>query len=198
MQPKLLKVLEEKTFRRVGDVKNRPADVRIIAATHRDLLAMSQTGSFRHDLLFRLNTVTFHLPSLRERSEDLFPLAERILWSLCRRSGRSPPAFSTRAKETLQSHDWPGNMRELRNSLERALLFCPGDVIETLTVSSESGRVHPPPSSGHKLVSLADAERSLIAEALRTYEWRVDEAAQVLDIPRSSLYAKIKKYGLRK
>lgn len=198
VQPKLLKVLEDKTYRRVGDVKNRLADVRIIAATHRDLLEMSQQGAFRHDLLFRINTVTFRLPPLRDRAEDLIPLAEQVLFSLCRKNRRNPPTLSPRAERNLLQHDWPGNMRELRNSLERALLFSKGDVMESLPIAGDTGYAQP--ASGHSpaIPSLVDAERQLIEDALRVYDWRVDQAAQALDIPRSSLYAKIKKYGLRK
>jgi DNA-binding NtrC family response regulator len=199
VQPKLLKVLEEKTYRRVGDVRNRQSDVRIIAATHRDLSKMSSEGSFRSDLLFRINTVTFQLPALRERPEDLLPLTECILEALCRRTGRVKPALSKEALATIRRHTWPGNLRELRNALERALLFCRGEVIHELTVStdsSSSSSAPPGTPSEQPVTSLLDAERQMIEHALRLHEGRVDRAAEALQIPRSSLYVKIKKFGL--
>jgi DNA-binding NtrC family response regulator len=198
VQPKLLKVLEERTFRRVGDVRNRQADVRIMAATHRDLIAMSEDGHFRQDLLFRINTVTFKLPPLRERKEDLAPLAEQILHVLCRRTGRSTPIFSDRARATLESHSWPGNMRELRNSIERALLFCHGDTVDSVEVPTHNSPTVQNTDATSEVLRLVDAERQMIERALSVYEGRVDQAAQALDIPRSSLYAKIRRFGLKK
>lgn len=199
VQPKLLKVLEEKTYRRVGDVRNRASDVRIIAATHRDLWQMSNEGSFRSDLLFRINTVTFDLPALRERSADLLLLTDRILDSLCRRSGRSKPQLSQAAVATIRQHTWPGNLRELRNALERALLFARGDTIEQITVSTDRSSPSASPGivpSAGPLSSLLDAERRMIEQALDLHDGRVDKAALALQIPRSSLYVKIKKFGL--
>lgn len=199
VQPKLLKVLEEKTYRRVGDVRSRASDVRIIAATHRDLARMSQEGSFRSDLLFRINTVTFHLPAMRERREDILPLADRVLDGLCRTSGREKPRLSESAVETLENHSWPGNLRELRNALERALLFTSGDTIETVAVSTErtspSGNPFSSPAD-EPVTSLRAAERRMIEHALNLHDGRVDRAAEALQIPRSSLYVKIKKFGL--
>jgi transcriptional regulator with PAS, ATPase and Fis domain len=199
VQPKLLKVLEEKTYRRVGDVRSRASDVRVIAATHRDLSKMSEEGSFRSDLFFRINTVTFYLPAMRERKEDILPLADRVLDALCRGGGRVKPQLSASAISTLENHHWPGNLRELRNALERALLFTSGDTIENVAVSTE--RTSPSSSSAlssadQPLTSLRAAERRMIEHALSLHEGRVDRAAEALQIPRSSLYFKIKKFGL--
>ena len=194
VQPKLLKVLEEKTFRRIGDVQSRITDVRLISATHRDLTQLSQTGEFRADLLFRINTVEIQLPPLRERREDIRPLANMVLEHACRQQGRAPAQLSDGALDALEQHSWPGNIRELRNVLERALLFCPGKQIgaELITVrASGPDRANKPAPRA----TLEELERQHILAVLQDVEGRVEEAARILAIPRSSLYAKLKRYG---
>jgi DNA-binding NtrC family response regulator len=200
VQPKLLKVLEEGTFRRLGDVANRAADVRLIAATHRNLGALVKQERFRQDLLFRVNTLVFELPPLRERSEDIEPLANSLLDAFGRRTGGARPRLTAEALEILRRYPWPGNIRELRNVLERALLFCREGVLDRKALrfdrsldpgDSEDGET----DDGAQ--TLEDAERRHIARVLRRAGGRVDRAAEVLDLSRSSLYAKLKKYGIK-
>lgn len=195
VQPKLLKVLEEKVFRRVGDVTNRPVDVRLIAATHQNLEEMAVSGKFRQDLLYRINTVTLHLPALRERREDIPVLADTILAEVCASSGRSRARLTDGAFGRLLEHSWPGNLRELRNVLERALLFNGrADAVDSEHILIAS-RQEPMASP---VLSFDEAEKALILQALSQVGDRVDEAARLLDVPRSSLYKKIKRYGLRR
>lgn len=205
VQPKLLKVLEERTFRRVGEVDNRSVDVRLIAATHKDLEDMSDSGEFRRDLLFRINTVTIALPSLGQRREDIPMLAERILGLITVKRGARPLSLGESAIEALVAHRYVGNIRELRNLLERALIFHDGvGPIEArhLQLSPGSSRESPASSPGippsTELPPLEDAERELIVRALDRVSWKVDEAAKLLKIPRSTLYTRIKKLGIRR
>ena len=195
VQPKLLKVLEEKLFRRVGDIKSRPVDVRLIAATHRDLEAMAASGEFRQDLLYRINTVTFHLPALRDRKEDIPLLADTILAEVCSSSGRSRATLSDGAVERLLGHSWPGNLREMRNVLERALLF---NGREELVMAEHILITNRQEAASPRLLSFDEAEKELIVRALSQVGDKVDEAAKLLDVPRSSLYKKIKRYGIRR
>ena len=195
VQPKLLKVLEEGSFRRVGDVSSRSADVRLIAATHKNLGAMVQAQKFREDLLFRINTLVFELPPLRERGEDLSELVQVLLVELARKKGRVIPSLSPDALLLLGRYHWPGNIRELRNVLERALLFAKGDVLDRTTLRFD--RSLDPEEKETSALTLDEAERRHIAGVLRGAGGQVEKAAQVLSLSRSSLYAKLKKYGIK-
>jgi DNA-binding NtrC family response regulator len=195
VQPKLLKVLEEGSFRRVGDVSSRSADVRLIAATHKNLGAMVQAQKFREDLLFRINTLVFELPPLRERGEDLSELVQVLLVELSRKKGRVVPSLSPDALALLGRYRWPGNIRELRNVLERALLFAKGDVLDRTTLRFD--RSLDPEEKETSALTLDEAERRHIAGVLRGAGGQVEKAAQVLSLSRSSLYAKLKKYGIK-
>ena len=194
VQPKLLKALEEGSFRRVGEITARTSDVRLVTATRHSLGDLVRRGAFREDLLFRLNTLTLEVSPLRERAVDLPELARAILGELCARQGRSEPRLASEALATLAAYSWPGNIRELRNVLERALLFAKGDVLDraalrfdrTLSVAESE----PPPQT------LEDAERTHIVKMLRRSAGRVEQAAELLDVSRSALYAKLKKYGI--
>jgi len=195
VQPKLLKVLEEGSFRRVGDVSSRSADVRLIAATHKNLGAMVQAQKFREDLLFRINTLVFELPPLRERGEDLSELVQVLLVELAHKKGRVIPSLSPDALLLLGRYHWPGNIRELRNVLERALLFTKGDVLDRTTLRFD--RSLDPEEKETSALTLDEAERRHIAGVLRGAGGQVEKAAQVLSLSRSSLYAKLKKYGIK-
>ncbi|HEY3665053.1 MAG TPA: sigma-54 dependent transcriptional regulator, partial [Polyangiaceae bacterium] len=195
VQPKLLKVLEEGSFRRIGDVSSRSADVRLIAATHKNLGAMVQAQKFREDLLFRINTLVFELPPLRERGEDLSALVQVLLGELSRKKGRAVPSLSPDALVLLGRYHWPGNIRELRNVLERALLFAKGDVLDRSTLRFD--RSLDPEEKETSALTLDEAERRHIAGVLRGTGGQVEKAAQVLSLSRSSLYAKLKKYGIK-
>jgi transcriptional regulator with PAS, ATPase and Fis domain len=197
VQPKLLKAIEDGQYRRVGEVAPRAADVRLLAATHRNLAEMVKSDRFREDLLFRINTLTLEIPPLRERPEDLEEIARAVLQDLCRRRGREPFALDSDALQMLQQYRWPGNVRELRNVLERALLFCKDSTLGRAALRFD--RSLEPDSATHVAApqTLDDAERRHIASVLDKAGGKVDEAARLLDLSRSSLYAKLKKYGLK-
>jgi transcriptional regulator with PAS, ATPase and Fis domain len=203
VQPKLLKALEEGTFRRVGELTARASDVRLLAATHRNLAGMVREERFREDLLFRINTLTLEIPPLRERREDIRAVAHTVLTELCRRRGRAAPELDQDAAQMLEQYRWPGNVRELRNVLERALLFCKGNVLDRCALRFDrslepDSRSHGQNGqSGEEPQTLDDAERRHIAAVLGRAGGKVDDAARILALSRSSLYAKLKKYGLR-
>jgi DNA-binding NtrC family response regulator len=194
VQPKLLTALEEGSFRRIGETTSRAVDVRLIAATHRNLAGMVKEGRFRDDLLFRINTLTLEIPPLRKRPGDVKPLATAVLRELCRRRGRPAPELTEDVLDVLTRYAWPGNVRELRNVLERALLFCKGDVLDRATLRFDRS-LEPDPSADPQ--TLDDAERRHIVSVLKQTGGKVDDAAKVLALSRSSLYAKLKKYGIR-
>jgi DNA-binding NtrC family response regulator len=156
VQPKLLTVLEDHSFRRLGEVRARKADVRLVAATHRDLAKMAQQDRFRQDLLYRINTITIEIPPLRSRTEDIPELAQAILVELCQRQGRPTPELAPDALQVLGSYAWPGNIRELRNVLERSLLFSKDGRIDRLTLGFDRTLQ---PDDGADGETLDDAER---------------------------------------
>jgi len=197
VQPKILKVLEDKTFRRVGDTRVRRADVRLISATHRHVGEMVRDGTFRNDLLFRINTVTFELPALRERREDIAPIAEQLLAQVCRTQGRCDLSLDAEALAMLERYDWPGNIRELRNVLERATLLSRESVIGKQALRFDRW-LNPEQTQDDVNAdqSLSAIERRHILSVLRSHAGHVENAASALRVPRSSLYAKLKKYGI--
>jgi len=188
LQPKLLKAVEEKRFRRVGDVRPISVNVRLIAATNSDLPARVRDGSFRADLYFRMSTVVLSIPPLRERSEDVAPLARTLL---CAMDGANPPELSADAIARLEEHDWPGNIRELGNVLERARLYTKGGAISARDIIFD--RNSQPAAPVAPLSSLDEMERTHIERAMVATSGRVDEAAAILGIPRSTLYHKLKR-----
>jgi DNA-binding NtrC family response regulator len=197
VQPKLLKVLEEKQFRHLGDTKDRRVDIRLLAATHRDIGEQIRLGKFRSDLYFRISAVPIILPALRERMEDIPILAEHLLRQLCSDLAIANVALTSGAMLALQSYSWPGNIRELRNVLERALLLRESDRLSEkdlhFDIHVESARHSTTP-----MKTLVECERDYIAEVLSVSGGNVNSAASTLGIPRSSLYHKIKEYGLTK
>lgn len=197
VQPKLLNVLEEKRFRRLGDVRDRTVDIRLIAATHHDLAQRVRDKFFRSDLYFRICTLPLRVPSLRERVEDIPVIANTILQSLTADLGAENVEISVGAMRSLQAYTWPGNIRELRNVLERAVILNGGrSVIEQdLHFDSE---VLPTSPQTDDINTLEELERHHIEEVLFLEGGRVERAARRLGIPRSSLYHKIKHYGIRR
>jgi DNA-binding NtrC family response regulator len=195
IQPRLLKVLEEKKFRRVGDVRDRFVDVRFLAGTHHDLVQAVHENKFRSDLYFRISTIPLVIPPLRERPEDITLLTEWILSRLCESLGKKGIEVTPAAMAALQGYSWPGNIRELRNVLERALLLsdgqpiCPKQLLFTPSHAGVTSR-----SSQRKTIN--EVEREHIRNILRQKNWNVRDAAKTLGIPRSSLYTKLKEYGL--
>ncbi len=195
VQPRLLKVLEEKRFRRLGDVRDRQVDVWLITATHQDLASLVEEKRFRSDLYFRISTLLLRLPPLRERAEDIRVLAEGFLHGMASDLGRSGLALSAGALDRLERHPWPGNIRELRNVLERAALQSPRNVLEAedLGFDFEHGGVVVDSLAG---LTIREAEKRLIERALADEDGNVDRAASRLGISRSSLYQRIQKHGI--
>jgi two-component system NtrC family response regulator len=203
VQAKLLRVLQEREFQRLGGTRPVKADVRVIAATNRDLDAALARGDFREDLYYRLRVFEIHLPPLRERHEDILPLAEAFLEELGPIVGRPAAGLSREARDALLSYPWPGNVRELRNALERATILCEGGLITVEHLPHGVGRSTPAPrpqvspqafpSGG---VNLEVVERELIAKALQEARNNRSRAARLLGITRSQLYYRIEKHGL--
>jgi DNA-binding NtrC family response regulator len=196
VQAKLLKVIEELRFRRLGDVRDRRVDVRLVAATHRDLGRLVQEGKFREDLLYRINAVTLVVPPLRERGADVLLLARALLDRVGSELGRPDVRLSPAAESALAGHPWPGNVRQMRNSLERAVLLSGRSVLEAEDVIPPStGTAAAPPPDGSPL-TLQEAERRHIEAVLRSSGGVVPRAAEVLGLSRSALYERIRKHGI--
>jgi NtrC-family two-component system response regulator AlgB len=191
IQAKLLRLLQEREYERVGDTKPRRANVRVISATNRDLAQAVPAGKFREDLFYRLNVITLRLPSLRERVDDIDKLALAHLEFLAARSGKSAHAFSPAALEALRQHSWPGNLREMRNVIERAVIFSDGDVIEAEDLSDIAQPGASPIRLGGK-TSLEAIEAEHIRRVLATAH-TLEEASEILGIDPATLYRKRKK-----
>ncbi|HXX92313.1 MAG TPA: sigma-54 dependent transcriptional regulator [Planctomycetota bacterium] len=193
LQVKLLRFLQEKTYERVGENQPRQADVRVIAATNRDLEAEIQAGRFREDLFFRLNVVEIVLPPLRERPEDILRLARQFLGFFARTMGRAKPELSKAAEEVLFAYAWPGNIRELRNAIERAAILWPAQVIEPQAFPERiSGQASPGPRLGGDS-TIEEIEREHIQRILERAP-SLEEAARILGIDESTLWRKRKKF----
>ncbi len=218
LQVKILRALQEKEFERVGGGKTLKADVRIVAATNRDLEEEVKAGRFREDLYYRLNVIPLHLPPLRERGGDILLLAEYFLGRFCRQKGRLTLSFSPEAARLILSYPWPGNVRELENFMERLSILCEHDVIvvEDLPrkILDNAGVAPPPPlaaaAPGFRWPRLADlAEKSmglkdfldtleekLLIEALEQAGGVKNQAAELLGIKRTTLIEKLKKRNM--
>jgi DNA-binding NtrC family response regulator len=195
VQPKVLKVLEEKRFRRMGDTRERVVDVRLITATHNDLAAQVREQKFRADLYFRICTFPLTVPALRERREDIALLAAGILKKLTAEAGKPGVGLSASAADALTKHDWPGNIRELRNVLERAVLLISSNVIEPSDLWFDQG-LGAQETLRESSLTLEQVERRHIERVLREEDGHVGRAAQRLGVPRSSLYQKISRFGI--
>lgn len=195
LQPKLLRVLETGEFERVGSSRTRKVNVRVLSATNADLKADSTQGRFRQDLMFRLNTVEIHLPPLRERREDIAPLAEHFLQQHSERYRRGHMWFTDQALEALRAHSWPGNVRELDHVIERAVLMTSTETVSAIDLALQTT---PAAQLSARLeeMSLEDAERLLITKALARFDGNANRAAEALGLSRSALYRRLQKYGL--
>jgi DNA-binding NtrC family response regulator len=195
VQSQLLKVLEEKRFRRLGDVNERFADVRLIVATHKDLRTLVREDKFRIDLYFRINAFPLRLPSLRERSEDISVLARHILGEIVTNLGCDDLVLSPDLEKALLSYGWPGNIRELRQMLERIVLFGEDDNLPSndlsVQYSSDCALV-----SMHQILTLSEFERKYIEKVLQIECGCIEDSAKKLGLSRSQLYKKIKKHGI--
>ena len=197
-QAKLLRVLEERRFEKVGSSKTQACDIRIVSATNSNLEEMIEEGSFRQDLLYRLNTVELEIPALRNRREDILPLAEHFLSRLVEKYGLEPPRILDDAQSALEGYRWPGNVRELSHSIERALFA--GD---TRTVSARDLGLEQPVGSGHSVDTPADAdlplceiEKQVIRARLKHHQGHMQETAKSLGLSRSAFYRRLEKHGL--
>jgi DNA-binding NtrC family response regulator len=195
VQPKLLKVLEEQKFRRLGDVRDRQVDVRLIAATSQDLSRLMLENKFRSDLYYRISTIPLVVPSLRERVEDIPALARHLLAKCAADLGRSDLELSTEAERALQAYTWPGNIRELRNVLERAALLSEHRILLASDLRFDDVAKRETPANDSQL-TLLEIERRHIEIALAEEGGHVERAAKRLGIPRSSLYQKIRKFQI--
>jgi NtrC-family two-component system response regulator AlgB len=197
LQPKLLRFLQERKYERVGETITRSADVRLVAATNRDLEALVASGGFREDLLYRLNVVEMTLPPLRKRA-DVAELADHLLAFFARQVGRRLTGYSPEAQLALAGHSWPGNLRELRNAIERAAILAEGPEIGLADLPERIIPHAPEPGQGTALGALVNLE-VLEAEHIRRILARTpsrEEAAKILGIDPSTLYRKRKQYGL--
>ncbi|MFZ5623448.1 MAG: sigma-54-dependent transcriptional regulator [Gemmatimonadota bacterium] len=212
-QAKVLRVLQEGLVTRIGGSKAVQVDVRVIAATNKDLEKEIAEGRFREDLLYRLNVVPIVVPPLRERIEDIPALVEHFVAQLVTVGGLAPKRFASEAIQALQQRSWPGNIRELRNAVERVLILSPGPVITAGDVArlvpGPAGPMHAagdgrPAGQANPFASTTfeafkqEAERAFLLQKLREHDWNVSETARSLDMPRSNLYKKIERYGLRR
>jgi DNA-binding NtrC family response regulator len=207
VQAKLLRCIQERTVVPVGGVEPIPVDLRIVAATHRDLAAMVREGRFRQDLYFRLNVVRLTIQPLRERCDEILPLAQHFVDDIATAYAEPLKTLSPAAEAALMRYEWPGNVRELRNAIERAFLFCadrtidvihlPEEVRDAIEAFSVDGAVAEPGDIElHSVPRLADAERLLIARVLTLTGGNQSDAARLLDIERHRLRRKIVSYGL--
>jgi transcriptional regulator with PAS, ATPase and Fis domain len=191
-QAKVLRVLQEREFQRLGGVRVQKANVRVIAATNRDLRMAVERGDFREDLYYRLCVFDIPLPPLRERADDILELCAAFLEDIARTFGRPPAGLTRDAREALLRHDWPGNVRELRNALERAAILCEGGLIRSEHLSLEfRARSRPAHTTDLNVV-----ERDTIEQVMRECRWNKSKAAKSLGLSRTQLYVRLRKYDL--
>ena len=196
VQAKLLKVIEEQRFRRLGDTRDRTVDVRLVAATHQDLRKRVQDGRFRHDLYFRINTIELEVPALRTRGGDVVLLARELLGRLASDLGRPAIRLSAEAEQALQAYAWPGNVRELRNVLERAILLADHDELSGRDLHFVPMQAMPTAAPADAGMTLQDVEIQHIRRTLEAVDGRVQEAADRLAVPKSTFYQKLRTYGI--
>jgi DNA-binding NtrC family response regulator len=202
LQAKLLRVLEERTVRRLGGSHEIPVDVRVLAATNRDPHEAVRSGAFREDLLYRLNVITIELPPLRQRKDDLPLLADHLVASLAERHGRPARRLSPAALDVLRSHHWPGNVRELRNVIERAVIICSGDQIERHHIApyplDQRARARSEDTVSLPVgTPLEEVERMMILRTLQKTENNKTRAAELLQISLKTLHNKLRQYRER-
>jgi len=195
IQPKLLRLLQEREYERVGEALPRMADVRVIAATNRDLAAEVKAGRFREDLFYRLNVIAVTVPGLRDRPRDLMRLADGARKYFASRTGKAEVAFSQAVKDAFAGYPWPGNLRELRNVIERAVILAPGSTIELADLPEEFSTARRQASAVGARVTLEELEAEHIRRILSASR-NLDEAARTLGIDPATLYRKRSKLGL--
>ncbi|HPJ08719.1 MAG TPA: sigma 54-interacting transcriptional regulator, partial [Deltaproteobacteria bacterium] len=197
LQTRLLRVLENGEFRRLGELEQRHVDIRVIAATNVDLRAKVDSGEFREDLFYRLRVITITIPPLRERREDIVGLSQIFLSEFCEKAGKKVNGFTLEAMDLLLSHHWPGNVRELKNIIQSAVVLCRGNVItpEDILPSGIFDRSAAPPSD-EGLNPLEAHEKAMLIDALKKSNWVQKDAAKILGISRRVMHYKIRKFNL--
>ena len=196
LQAKLLRALQNRTITRVGDTKAIPVDIRLICATNKDLEKMVRDGEFREDLYYRINTMHLHLPALRERIDEIAPLAEMFVAKYAERYRRNVSGLTPDALELLKGHVWSGNIRELQNCIEKAVILCDGEVLTASDIELPQGRagLHGTVMSGNE--TLEETEEKAIRAAMARFGGNLSMVAKSLEISRPTLYAKLKKYNI--
>ena len=197
-QAKVLRAIETGGFERVGGKETLQVDVRIIAATNKDLEAMVEEETFREDLYYRVNVIRFHVPPLRHRRRDITLLARHFINAICKVNGRPLKTLSTDALEILNEYPWPGNVRELRNVMERLVILAPADVVlaqDVLEALPPRGRGENADGNSFR-EARALFEKRFLLDALRANDWNVSSTAKQLDLNRSYLHTKLRTYGI--
>ena len=201
IQAKLLRVLQERQFERLGGSRTIKVDLRIVSATNKNLIEEIEKASFREELYFRINVIHIELPPLRERGTDLEVLADFFLQKFRRSLNRNIKGFTPQALQTVRDYPWPGNIRELKNVIERAVLMCQGDILEQedLFLDGRLARISSQvqqPACHDSVVKLKDLEKNTILEALEKTHWIQQDAAKLLGVSKRVIHYKIKKYGI--
>jgi len=199
-QAKLLRVIQERELERLGGKQTIKIDVRLIAATNRNLEAAVRAGQFREDLYYRLNVFPIHLPPLRERSEDIESLSRFFVQKYSRNTGRKIRNIAPRVIQQLRSYTWPGNVRELEHLIERSVLLAPGDILQDVYIPKSAAVEKQGPAQLANR-SLEDMERSYIIEVLKRCAGKISGtggAAEILNVPGNTLHSKMKKLGITK
>ena len=193
LQAKLLTAIQRRSIVRVGSNSPMPIDIRLICATNRNLQEMVDNGEFREDLLYRINTIHIEIPSLRERKEDIIPLAERFMIRFCKQYDKEPMKFSSAAKEKLSIHPWYGNIRELEHVIEKVVIINDETLIPAEILQLSSRKIESPERN---ISTLEDMEKQMIRKALEACAGNLSAVATQLGITRQTLYNKMKKFGL--
>ena len=193
LQAKLLTAIQRRSIVRVGSNSPMPIDIRLICATNRNLQEMVDDGEFREDLLYRINTIHIEIPSLRERKEDIIPLAERFMIRFCKQYDKEPMKFSSAAKEKLSIHPWYGNIRELEHVIEKVVIINDEPLIPAEILQLSSRKIESPERN---ISTLEDMEKQMIRKALEACAGNLSAVATQLGITRQTLYNKMKKFGL--
>jgi two-component system nitrogen regulation response regulator NtrX len=202
-QAKVLRILQEKKFERVGGNKLIPTDVRVLAATNKDLEKEMEEGRFRQDLYYRLNVIPLRIPPLRDRKEDIPLLADRFLKDFALKEGEPGKQVTDEVMAVLMRHNWPGNVRELKNIIERLVIMTPASVISKCDLSplfeevkTETDPLEPDITADSLRTAKQDFERQYIIRKLREFDGNISKTAEAIGLERSNLHKKIRSYGL--
>jgi two-component system nitrogen regulation response regulator NtrX len=202
-QAKVLRILQEKKFERVGGNKLIPTDVRVLAATNKDLEKEMEVGRFRQDLYYRLNVIPLRIPPLRERKEDILLLADRFIKDFSVKEGEPEKQVTNEVIAVLMKHNWPGNVRELKNIIERLVIMTPSSVISKCDLSplfedvkADAAPLEPDINADTFREAKQDFERQYIIRKLREFDGNISRTAEAIGLERSNLHKKIRSYGL--